>query len=606
MLNDSLYLGRKLKMHLIIGKTMNKNYFDIKSILRVIYYEKIYILIIFCTSVIILFFNLSEPILAQMFINKVLYTIKNEKTLFYGVLWIIVFSVKSITEYIKKRTYTIHRGRVIKNIQKEIFRKSMQLPSRKAEEMGTGYISSRMNDDADSLDGLMCDNLIGFVFSIVQGIWVLILMIRMNQIMAVCAMIIAIGYVSVQFFYPLKELYKNYAEARSKYNKDIFDTLQGVRVIKVHNSQAYEQDRFESIISKLIQVKNKREFADIFRRTASSYLYTLGTPVIYFVGGILILKGQCTVGIIVAFIILYNLFASSCMTIGTFFPQFNISVGAAERIQEFLNIPGEEESAPFTGSNRNDFINSLRKCDILPIIQFNQVSFSYNNDDQYSVKDITFSVYPNEHIAIVGPSGAGKSTLANLLMRLEEPSAGSIYLCGKPITNYDLHTVRDFFSYIQQDSYLFGRTVYENISQGKALTLLEIEKVLNDAYVDSFISDWQLGVNTLVSEKGNSMSGGEKQRLCIAREFAKNAPILIMDEATSSLDALADAMVLKAIEGISRNRTVITITHKLGNIKNADKIYVLKEGRIVESGTHEMLMANEDLYFTMYKHQERD
>lgn len=600
------YNCEKMKMHLIIGKTMNKSYFEIKSIMRIIYYEKKYIIILFFTSVLILFFNLSEPILAQLFINKVIYAIKNEKTLFYGVFWIIIFSVKSITEYIKKRTYTIYRGRVIKNIQKEIFRKSMQLPSRKAEEMGTGYISSRMNDDADSLDGLLCDNLIGFVFSIIQGIWVLIFMIRMNQILTICAIIIAIGYVSVQFFYPLKKLYKNFAEVRSKYNKDIYDTLQGLRVIKVHNSQAYEQDRFESIISKLIQVKNKREFADIFRRTASSYLYSLGTPAIYFVGGILILKGQCTVGIIVAFIMLYNLFASSCMTIGTFFPQFNISVGAAERIQEFLNIPGEEESASFNESNCNDYKDSLRKCDTMPIIQFNQVSFSYNNDDQYSVKDITFSVYSNEHIAIVGPSGSGKSTLANLLMRLEEPSAGSIYLCGKPIADYDLHTVRDFFSYIQQDSYLFSRTVYENLSQGKALTLSEIEKVLNDAYANSFISDWQLGINTLVSENGKSMSGGEKQRLCIAREFAKNAPILIMDEATSSLDTLADAMVLKAIDGISRNRTVITITHKLSNLKNADRIYVLKEGKIVESGTHEMLMAKKDLYFTMYNHQERD
>ncbi|WMJ85332.1 ABC transporter ATP-binding protein [Anaerocolumna sp. MB42-C2] len=576
----------------------------INEILKMLYEKKGYIISFFCTSFIILVLNLMEPLLARRFINNIIITVRNKYTILLGLLWILVFSLRTVIEYVKKRTYTIFRGQTIKCIQKEIFKKSILIPSRKAEELGTGYIVSRINDDADSLDGLMCDNLIGLFFAIIQGTWVLLLMVKMNFILALCSIVIAIGYVSVQFFYPLKKLYKNFAEARSVFNNDLYNTLQGLRVIKTHNSETFEQGRFESNISELISFKNKREFADIFRRTASSYLYTLGTPLIYFTGGILILKGQCTVGVIVAFIMLYNLFASSCMTIGTFFPQYNTSVGAAERIQEFLNRDGEKDTVFDPVSNSEGDKNRIGKEETSPIISFDHVSFSYANDSQYSVKDVSFTVYPNKHIAIVGPSGSGKSTIANLLLRLEEPSLGIIYLYGKPITDYEVHTVRSLFGYIQQENYLFSRTVYENIAQGKNLSSEEVKRVLKEAYADSFIAEWQLGINTPISEKGKSMSGGERQRICIAREFAKNAPIILMDEATSSLDPLADAVVLKAIESISKNRTVITITHKLSSIKNADIIYVLNEGRIVEAGTFDSLMESKGLYFTMYTYQE--
>jgi len=263
-------------------------------------------------------------------------------------------------------------------------------------------------------------------------------------------------------------------------------------------------------------------------------------------------------------------------------------------IERFVEIMDEENDI-------KDVKNAIVLNDVKGDIEFKNVSFAYPMSDSNVINDISFSIKKGENIALVGSSGVGKTTISNLIPRFYDVTSGSIYIDNMDIRQINQKSLRNNIGIVQQDVYLFSGTVYENIVYGKNnATKEEVEKAAKMAGAYDFIMELENGFDTYIGERGTKLSGGQKQRISIARVFLKNPPILILDEATSALDNNSEAIVQQSLEKLSDGRTTITIAHRLSTIRNADKIFVLTENGIQESGNHEELLEKKGIYYNLY------
>jgi ABC-type multidrug transport system fused ATPase/permease subunit len=301
-------------------------------------------------------------------------------------------------------------------------------------------------------------------------------------------------------------------------------------------------------------------------------------------GAGMIKAGELTTGQLTMFVIFSAFVGGTFAGFADMFSQLQKTLGATQRVRELLRLTGE----PVTIKN---LANNTQK--LQGNVTFNNVDFAYPSRKEVTVlKNLQFSVKAGEQVALVGPSGAGKSTIAALLLLFYEPTNGEIYFDDKPQKSYDLTYLRSQMAYVPQDVMLFGGTIAENIAYGKFnATEYEIELAAKQANAHEFISKFPEGYKTIVGERGMKLSGGQRQRIAIARAILKNPAILILDEATSSLDSESEKLVQEALDNLMKNRTSFVIAHRLSTIKNANRILVLNNGTITESGTHNELMA---------------
>ena len=323
------------------------------------------------------------------------------------------------------------------------------------------------------------------------------------------------------------------------------------------------------------------------------FISSFGIAFVIWYGSYLIVTHQITVGNFASFITSLVMLYNPLKSIGNNYSNVIFSLMAVERVFKKLNMV---ES--IRNSQSPKLLNNCRGN-----INYKNVSFSYTNGKEV-LHNINLDIKPGQTIALVGNSGGGKSTIAALLPRFYDVTGGSIEIDGINIKNYDLYNLRDNISIVFQDNFLFGGSIRDNILLGrKDIKEETLHHAIKSACLDEFINSLDDGLDTIVGERGSTLSGGQKQRVAIARAFIKNAPILILDEATSALDNKSEAVVQKAINNLMKNRTVLIIAHRLSTIKNADNIVVLNQGKIVEQGTHEELLALKKEYAALYKTQ---
>ncbi|MDH5381304.1 MAG: ATP-binding cassette domain-containing protein, partial [Cyclobacteriaceae bacterium] len=309
-------------------------------------------------------------------------------------------------------------------------------------------------------------------------------------------------------------------------------------------------------------------------------------------GASLVNEGDITSGDLVTFVLVTIFIGASIAGIGDMYGQLQRAVGASQRILEVLDEESEDINKP-------DSISNLEGN-----IQFENISFKYPDTNKFVLEDINFEIKPGQKVALVGPSGAGKSTITQLLMRFYPITSGDIKVDGKDISSYALSDYRSNIGIVPQEVMLFGGTIRENILYGKTnATEEELLNAAEKANVTEFIEHMKDGFDTIVGERGVKLSGGQRQRIAIARAVLKDPSILILDEATSSLDAQSEILVQKALETLMENRTTLIIAHRLSTIRSADRILVIKEGRIVEEGNHTELSEINGLYNHLLKLQ---
>jgi ABC-type multidrug transport system fused ATPase/permease subunit len=366
------------------------------------------------------------------------------------------------------------------------------------------------------------------------------------------------------------------------------ETLHGISSVKAFANEAYEANRYDKSLQEVVKIALKG--ATLRGGFASFIIFCLFgaiVAVIWF-GSLLVADGSITIGSLTTYII-YSMFVGAAM--GTFpelYANVQKALGATERIIEILN----ETNEPVSINAAENVSKSLLKGNLT----FRNVRFSYTSRKEITVlHDVSFEAKAGQRIALVGPSGAGKSTIASLILRFYEPSEGEILFDGKPSSLYPLTDIRNQIAIVPQDVLLFGGSIRENIAYGKlSASQDEIISAAKQANAHNFIMTLPEGYETLVGERGIKLSGGQRQRIAIARALLKDPAILILDEATSSLDSESERLVQEALEVLMRNRTSIIIAHRLSTVREADSILVLEKGKVVESGSHTELLRNEN------------
>lgn len=507
-----------------------------------------------------------------------------------ALLLLVAFACQAIFSFFRIYLFADVTEKAVANIRKDVYAHLIKLPMSFFSAQRVGELNSRISNDIGQLQETFMTTLAEMVRQLVIIVFGISLLffysVELTLVMLLSLPIMALA----AFFFGkfIKGLSKKTQDELARAQVVLDETMQGIQSVKSFANEYFEIKRYATVVESARQVAMK---GAIWRGAFASFIIfgLLGaiTLVIWY-GVKLRNEGAITLDVFTSFL-LYSMFVGGSIGgVADIFGRVQKAVGATENLFDILNESAEELTE-----------GQLKKSVIEGKIEFKNVVFAYpTRKEKVVLKGLNLIINPGDKVAIVGGSGAGKSTLASMLLRFYEPNSGSIELDGKDAKSYNLSHYRDFMALVPQEVLLFGGSIKENIEYGKpSATHDEIIEAARQANALEFIHSFPEGFNTMVGERGIQLSGGQRQRIAIARAILKDPKILILDEATSSLDAESERLVQEALDQLMQNRTSVIIAHRLSTIKKADKIVVINEGEIAESGTHEQLITiNNGIY----------
>ena len=485
--------------------------------------------------------------------------------------------------------------RVIFDLRSDLYAHIQRLPLPWFDNRSTGDIMTRLVEDVTSVERVLIDGIEQGVVAVLQIAVVAALMIYYSPVLAGIAMLpiplLAAG--ALTYTLTAKHRYRLQRRAASALNAILHDNIAGIRQIKTYTSEEREHERFNAASQNLRHATLVVMRAWALYNPSMSFLASLGMLLIAGFGAWRAINGQIDIGVLTAFLVLARLLYEPVGRLHQLNQLFQAGRAAGERVFEILDTALETDEgagqspAPLRGE-----------------VEYRQVRFSYTPDLPV-LQDISFHARPGEMIALVGPTGAGKSTIVNLLIRFYEFSEGEILLDGRPLRSFPRRFLRENIAMVTQESFLFNGSTAENLRMGKPdATEEEMWRALEAANAAPFIRRLPETLHTPLGERGVKLSVGEKQRLSIARALLKNPPILILDEATASVDNATERLIQQALDRLMQNRTSFVIAHRLSTVRHADQILVLERGQIVERGRHEELAARGGIYAGLLQHME--
>jgi len=502
-------------------------------------------------------------------------------------LLIGVLAVQSFFSFFRVYFFAQVSERGLADVRKTLYNKFMDLPMTFYDNRRTGELVSRITSDVALLQDTFSVTLAEFIRQILTLIIGVIFIIYTTPALSLFMLFtfpfIIVG--AMVFGTYIRKLSKKTQDELAATNIVVEETLQSVLMVKAFTNEKYETGRYATALSKVVKTALKTA---TFRAAFISFIIFAifgGIVGIMWYGAKLVSIGEMTVGDLLSFVLYTTFIGGSIAGLGDLYGQIQKAIGASERMIEILD---EADEKPEQGIRLHEGI-------VQGNISFKNVRFRYpTREDVEVLKDLSFEVKSGQKVALVGPSGGGKSTIVQLLMRFYPLNEGSISLDGQYINQFSLDTYRSQIGIVPQEVILFGGTIKENIAYGKPnATEEEILEAAKRANALDFIMGFPEGLETIVGERGVKLSGGQRQRVAIARALLKNPRILILDEATSSLDAESEHVVQEALEELMKGRTTLIIAHRLATIRKVDNILVLEKGQIIESGTHEELVKKE-------------
>lgn len=480
-------------------------------------------------------------------------------------------------------------------MRKEISEKINRMPMKYFESRTYGEVLSRITNDVDTLGQSLNQSVTQIITSVATLVGTLVMMISISGIMTLISLVILpVSAILISFIIKHSQKYfRQQQEYLGHINGQVEEVYGGHLVVQAYNKQESTIKKFEDTNQILFQSAWKSQFLSGLMQPIMQFVGNLGYVGVAISGGLLAIRGTIGVGEIQAFIQYVRNFTQPIQQIAQVANMLQSMAAASERVFEFLDE--EEEELTVEHAVHLDHVDGY--------VDFSHVSFGYN-PDQIIIRDFSAHVTPGQKIAIVGPTGAGKTTMVKLLMRFYDVTGGAIQVDGHDIRDFNRQELRDAFGMVLQDTWLFKGSIMENIRYGRLdATDEEVIEAAKAAHVHHFIQTLPGGYQMELNEDASNVSQGQKQLLTIARAILADNPILILDEATSSVDTRTEVRIQKALDNLMRGRTSFIIAHRLSTIRNADLILVMKDGDIIEQGTHEQLLAQKGFYADLYNSQ---
>ena len=502
----------------------------------------------------------------------------------------VLFSVKGLLSFGQVYLMRSSGMKLVRETRNKLYDHILYLPVSHFNKESSGMIISRVMNDVDNLNGLVGDVIKTFITEFPTLVFLLgvALYNRWDLTLITLVLLPLIAYSTRRFGKGVKTKRKEAQRKMSMLTHKVGESILGARMIKIFNREKTMVEKFRNenqrYYREMMRVVRLKQFTSLIIDTVTG----LGIAIVLGYGGSLVRRGVITPGVFGSIIIAIYMMFSPVKKLGEAYSSLQESRASLERIDTLLDTEHEKE-----GSIK---IDGFRKS-----IRFEQVTFTFPGNNAPVLKDINLEIRQGEMLAVVGRSGVGKSTLADLIPKFLLPSSGRLTIDGTDVNDIETSSLREQIGIVSQDVVLFNDTVRENIAFGRqGASDAEIVEAAKMAYADEFIRELPDKYNTIIGERGMKLSGGQRQRIAIARAILKNPPILILDEATSSLDSVSEEIVQKALDQLMKSRTTIVIAHRLSTIKNVDRILIIEKGRIADMGKHEELLAANPAYRELY------
>ncbi|PWL40247.1 ABC transporter permease [Flagellimonas aquimarina] len=511
---------------------------------------------------------------------------------------IFAFLVQAVMSFLLTKVLSIQAQFMISELRAQVQKQVLSLPIRFFDNTKSGALVSRIMSDVEGVRNLIGTGLVQLVGGSITAIVSLILLLRISPSMTLLTFIplILFAVIALKAFKVIRPVFRERGKINAEVKGRLTETLSGIRVIKGFNAEVQEGKVFETGVERLYKNVKKSLTATAVMTSSSTFLLGLATTGIMMgFGGYKMMQGELTTGQYFEFTFLLALMVAPIVQMSNIGSQLTEALAGLDRTEELMN-----ETSEANEKNRTIQLDSVNGD-----ITFDNVSFSYEEDEEV-LHNISFKVKPGEVIALVGSSGSGKSTIAGLAASFLNPISGTITIDKQDLSKVNLNSFRQHLGVVLQDDFLFEGTIRENILFPRPKASEEqLQQAVKAAYVNEFTDRFDEGLDTLIGERGVKLSGGQRQRIAIARAVLADPKILILDEATSSLDTESEALIQKSLAELTKGRTTFVIAHRLSTIRKANQILVIENGNIAEQGTHDELIASQGRYYNLFTYQAR-
>lgn len=512
-----------------------------------------------------------------------------------GITVILLYLFSGLFSFAQLQIMTRVSQRVVFNLRQDFEEKMQRVPVKYYDTHSNGDIMSRMVNDMDNIAGTLQQSLIQIITSVLTVIGVFILMLSISWRLTIIALVmIPLSIVVVALVAPTSQrLFGRQQAALGEINAQVEETYAAHTIVRTFNREEDEEAKFSQRNQRYYQAAWKAQFFSSLMMPLMVFIRNLGYLVVAVVGAIQVIHGQITLGNVQAFLQYTNQFSQPIAQIANLSNTIQQTIASAERIFEVLDEPEMDtkliDSTPLTGKT-------------IPKVEFKDIDFSYTSAPL--IQNFNLQAQANQMVAIVGPTGAGKTTIINLLERFYDPQSGHIYLDGQDTRAMTRNDLRKHLAIVLQETWLFTGTIYDNIKYGnEQATEEEVYHAAKLARADAFIRELPAGYHTVLDESASNISQGQRQLITIARAFLADPEVLILDEATSSVDTRTEVLLQEAMNALQQERTSFVVAHRLSTIRKADQIVVVNHGQIIETGNHESLMAKGGFYADLYNSQ---